>query len=448
MAPYISTRKIFFGILACMSLWHCLNKPEPFISDQALRKHIAEQSITGDLTEFMLPMDSQYHLIPQDTSNPITPVKVALGQQLFFDPAISFDPKCKAAAQTFSCATCHFAEAGFQAGIAQAIAGGGRGFGRLRHKHPSCQPTDLDVQQIRTPSILNCAYQEVQLWSGKLGCCGPNLGTDSLWPKGSFVELNRLGMSGVETQARVALEAHGMRMSPGLVVGTPYKQYFDSAYGDVRPDLRYRRFIMAKAIAAFERTVITNQAPFQLWLRGDSTALDQLARKGAHVFFGKGKCVKCHRGPALNSMAFYALGMKDLEGPDIIVKDSSDEVRLGRGGFTKKQADMYCFKVPQLYNLKQVEFLGHGSSFCSVEEVIRYKNKAKPENPKVPSANLSPLFVPLHLSEREIKALSYFINESLYDAHLSRYTPPSVFSGLCFPNNDRLSRQQLGCQEH
>lgn len=425
----------------------CGNKQADLISDIQLRQLISSQSITGDLAEFILPLDSQYHLIPQDTSNPISAIRILLGQQLFFDPAISFDPKCKAAAQTFSCASCHFAEAGFQSGLAQAIAGGGRGFGKLRHKHPLCDSAFLDVQEIRTPSIINCAYQEVQLWSGKLGCCGPNAGTDSLWPKSSFVELNKLGMSGVETQARVALEAHGMRMSPALVMNTQYKKLFDSAYGQVRPDLRYRRFIMAKALAAFQRSVLTNRAPFQHWLRGDTAALDQAAKHGAFLFFGKAKCISCHRGPALNSMAFYALGMNDLHGPHIILKDSLKEMQLGRGAFTKKREDMFCFKVPQLYNLKQVEYLGHGSDFCSVEEIVRYKNTAVADNKNVPASQLAKSFKPLHLSEKEIKDLSYFIVESLFDPELSRYTPKNVASGLCFPNNDLLSRQQLHCNE-
>lgn len=437
----------FYCCLLSFSLIQCKQVESAKLqSARDLKKLLINLAPTKNLDFYILPDSEDFKLIPQDSSNPITSAKVELGKFLFFDPAISFNPKCSAAARTFSCATCHFAEAGFQAGIIQSIAGGGRGFGFTRHKHPLCDSSEMDVQMIRTPSIVNCAYQEVQLWSGKFGATGPNGGTDSLWPKGSFTELNRLGMQGVETQARIALEAHGMRMSPELVTKTIYQALFDSAFTGVDPNLKYRRISMAKAIAAYERVVLTNKAPFQRWLRGDSSALNETQIKGAYLFFGQAKCYSCHSGPALNSMKFYALGMNDFDVNSVILKDSSDDHRLGRGGFTKKEADMFCFKVPQLYNLKDAGFLGHGGSFCSVEEIIRYKNKAIPENQKVPKQNLAAQFVPLMLQEEDIMALTDFIENGLHDPDLKRYEPKSVPSGFCFPNADKLSKLQLGCQ--
>lgn len=423
----------------------CTKQPE-LINPQLLKKQISSISRTGDVSEFILPNANELHRIPQDSLNPLTEEKIILGRFLFFDPAISFDPKCKAASQTFSCASCHFADAGFSAGIKQSIAGGGRGFGVLRHKHPFCEDSLIDVQQIKTPSIVNCAFQEVMLWSGKFGSKSVNKGTDSLWPKGSFLELNGLGLSGVETQARVALEAHGMRMNPQLVMKTEYHEMFDSSYRSERDDLRYRRFTMARAIAAYERTVITSEAPFQKFLRGNDSILTQSQLSGASLFFGKANCVVCHRGPALNSMAFYALGMPDMLGIDLFRQDSSNDAHLGRGGYTKKNEDMYAFKVPQLYNLKSHGFYGHGASFCSIDEVIRYKNQAIPSKKSVPKENLAKQFKPLHLTNSEIKQLADFIENALYDPNLKRYEPTHVPSGFCFPNNDKLSKEQLGCK--
>ena len=77
----------------------------------------------GNIQFFILPESGDFKSIPQDSTNPITSEKVILGQQLFFDPAISFNPKCTAAAGTFSCASCHFAGAGFSSGVHQAIVG-------------------------------------------------------------------------------------------------------------------------------------------------------------------------------------------------------------------------------------------------------------------------------------------------------------------------------------
>lgn len=442
-------KKLFFWTLNTLFFFSCNVRRED--SDINLQMKLISTlravSPDGNIQFFILPESDDFKSIPQDSTNPITTEKVMLGQQLFFDPAISFNPKCTAAAGTFSCASCHFAGAGFSSGVHQAIAGGGRGFGLLRHKHPQCDSSELDVQMVKTPSIVNCAFQEVMLWSGKFGCCGPNFGTDSLWPKGSFTELNRLGLSGVETQARIALEAHGMRMSPALVTQTTYKQLFDTAYPKERPDLRYLRFTMARAIGAYERTVMTNQAAFQKWLKGDSSALTNKQKKGAILFFGKASCVDCHTGPALNSMAFYALGMPEMEGIDIIhKKDSFADFHLGRGALTHRLEDMFCFKVPQLYNLKDHGYYGHGASFCSVEEVIRYKNDAVPANQNVPVENLAKNFKPLGLDKDEIKSLVDFIENGLYDPNLRRYEPESVASGRCFPNHDKLSREQLGCK--
>ena len=89
--------------------------------------------------------------------------------------------------------------------------------------------------------------------------------------------------------------------------------------------------------------------------------------------------------------------------------------------------------------------MAHGGSFRSVEEVIRYKNNAVAENPRVPAQYLDDRFVPLRLSDTEIDDIVAFIEEGLYDEELRRYAPTQVLSGFCFPNNDTLSREHLGC---
>ncbi len=442
-------RLFSFIIFAIFLISRCRvhKDPSEFINSTSLRDLLHKRSNGNGIAFFILPDSNEFDKIPQDTSNVISDVKVKLGKFLFFDPAISFNPKCIAASRTFSCASCHFSDAGFQAGIRQSIAGGGRAHGFFRHKHPLCDSSELDVQLLRTPSIVNCAYQEAQLWSGKMGCCGPNTGSDSLWMKGSFLEMNGLKMQGVETQARVALEAHGFRMSPELITKTEYGQLFDSSFKNVRPDLIYRRFSMAKAIAAYERTVLTNQAPFQKWLRGDTNALTKNQIYGASLFFNKAKCDKCHTGPALNSMTFHALGFDDMTGADIIMKkDVPDDITLGRAGFTRLEKDKFKFKVPQLYNLKNIEFLGHGGNFCSIEEIIRYKNEAKSQNPNVEEKYLSPDFKPLYLNNKEVRAIVDFIENGLYDPNLKRYEPNYVPSGFCFPNADFASKTQLNCK--
>jgi cytochrome c peroxidase len=156
--------------------------------------------------------------------------------------------------------------------------------------------------------------------------------------------------------------------------------------------------------------------------------------------------VACHTGPALNSTTFHALGMPDLAGPGVFGEVAVDENEsLGRGSFTGLEADSYKFKTPQLYNLKDSPFLGHGGTFNSVREVIEYKNRAEPARPSVPASRLAEAFRPLGLTPAEVEALDAFVSQALYDPDLARYQPASLPSGNCFPVNDAQSRVDLGC---
>jgi cytochrome c peroxidase len=102
--------------------------------------------------------------------------------------------------------------------------------------------------------------------------------------------------------------------------------------------------------------------------------------------------------------------------------------------------------VPQLYNLRDVKFLGHGASFGSVEEVVRYINNGVSQNANVPLSRLPKSFAPLGLTDIEIGQIVKFVEDGLYDPNLSRYEPASVPSGNCIPNNDTQSRLDRGCQ--
>ena len=168
-------------------------------------------------------------------------------------------------------------------------------------------------------------------------------------------------------------------------------------------------------------------------------------KEGAIHFFSKADCYACHNGPALSSMSFYALGMNDLEGPLVLGFDTHNDSKSGRGGFTEKGEDMNKFKVPQLYNITDSPFLGHGGNFTSVEEIIKYKNRAVVQNSSVNLNNIASEFVPLGLTNEEILKITAFIENSLNDTNLMRYEPTNIPTGLCFPNNDLQSRVDLGC---
>lgn len=399
---------------------------------------------------YTLPESGDYDNIPQDPNNPITYKKVVLGKMLFHETGLGLNPEKAVGLETYSCASCHFAAGGFQACRRQGLGEGGIGHGvieGMRMPHPDYAEADIDVQPTRTPSAMNTAYQKNMLWNGQFGATGTNIGTEDRWTAGTPIETNFAGFEGLETQAIAGLGVHRLVIDEAdLVINSIYKNLFDEAYPDFSTDERYTKQNGGLAIAAYERTLLSNRAPFQEWLKGSRTAMTNQEKRGALLFFDKANCVKCHNGPSLANMEYRAIGMGDLLGQDIVKSNPDDNAHKGRASFTGNDNDMYKFKVPQLYNLKDSPFFGHGGTFRSVEDVIRYKNEAIAENANVSADHLDAEFIPLGLSDQEIEDLTAFIESALYDAELKRYEPNNLPSGNCFPSNDTESRVDSGCE--
>ena len=224
-----------------------------------------------------------------------------------------------------------------------------------------------------------------------------------------------------------------------------YRVLFNLAFRDQPHNQRISDVNAGLALGAYERTILANKSPWQRWLRGQRNALTDGQLRGALVFFGKGDCASCHTGPALNSMTFHAIGMNDLAGEGVFGQARTNPERLGRGGFTGVADDMFKFKTPQLYNLKDSPFYGHGASKRSVRAIIEYKNAGVAENAQVPSSQLAAEFQPLGMTSSEMTDLTDFIENALYDPWLERYQPRHLPSGECTPWNDPLSRIELGC---
>lgn len=141
-------------------------------------------------------------------------------------------------------------------------------------------------------------------------------------------------------------------------------------------------------------------------------------------------------------MAFYALGMPDLSGSVVKIPQSESK---GRGSFITNNTSDYTFKVPQLYNMADSPFLGHGGTFRSVSEVVDYYVAAVPDR-LLPAGTITQQFQPLILTKAEVRDLTLFLNDALRDPDLMRYQPKSVPSGGCIPANDPQSRRDLGCK--
>ena len=426
----------------------------------ALRNAISSQSAAKGMDWLLLPNSDDLSAIPQDPNNPLTDEKITLGRFLFHDTGLASAGN-SSESFTWSCASCHHAEAGFKAGVVQGIGEGGIGFGgdgsertllptfdAMAENDASNKP---DIQPLTSPSILNSAFQDVMLWNGQFGnstngSVNDGLPASILAPSGTPKVQNARQLAGLETQAIAGIGVHRLDVSDSSVLQTNenYQELFQSAYpagsSDVLGD-------SGKAIAAYERTVLANRAPFQQWLSGDESAMNESQLRGGLLFFGYAGCADCHRGPALSSeigadetALFMAIGFNDFK-PEIqenVHGMVTQADKQGRGGFTTDAADRYKFKIPQLYNLKDTNVFGHGASFSSIREVLEYKSAGVAQNTQSVDY-LDSRFVPLNLSERQLNDLEAFLADALYDPELQRYQPDSVPSGHCVVVDPQIS---------
>ena len=309
------------------------------------------------------------------------------------------------------------------------------------------QGDDVDAQGARPLTMHNLAYVTNALWAGNFGTFGTNIGTESAWHQDTLTEINFLGLEGLEANNMRALQVHRQLMNKNIADTLGYRALFDKAFPQIPESDRYSIQTTAFAIAAYFRTILTNQAPFQLWLKGNKNAMTQKQKDGALVFFGKAQCTNCHKGPALNQMTYQAVGVNNLYQSGFLVfrTGSTDKRNMGRGGFTGRAEDMHKFKVPQLYNLKNIGFYFHGASKKSLEDVVEYFDRGIIENKDVPLSQISEAFHPLNLTAKDKEDLAEFLKTGLYDPNISRYVPKQVMSGKCFPNNDLISKLDMKC---
>jgi cytochrome c peroxidase len=259
--------------------------------------------------------------VPIPADNPQTDAKVALGAQLFFEPRLSVD-------DTVSCATCHEP--------AKAWA--------------NHDPVDTGVKgktgTRNSGTILDAAYMEFQFWDGR----ATTLEEQALGPIHNPVEMG-------ETLENVVRKLNGI---DGY--RAQFKAVFDS---EVTADG------IAKAIAAFERTVLSGPSPFDKYMAGDKTAMSAAAIRGLRVFNGKAQCRTCHKGPIFSDQSFHNVGVgMDRPDPDV-----------GREAVTKDPRDRGKFKTPTLRNVALTWPYLHDGSAKTLEEVVEFYDRGGVQNP-------------------------------------------------------------------
>lgn len=445
---YLLSLTCLFGWLACFTA--CVQDEAVAPIDIELERTLLRLSPDNNLDYYKLPDENNFTAIPAGIGNPLTEEKVLLGKMLFHETAIARDANQSSMVGTFSCSSCHVASAAFTAGNIQGIADGGVGFGLDgggRSMSDAYEEAEIDAQGARPLSMLGVAYVENSMWAGRFGAHGANAEVEEVWGVHDHAtELNFLGLSGLETQNIEGTVTHRLNIDSYVLDTIGYRRYFDAAFPEWPEAGRYGREALSFALSAYIRTLLPNQAPWQKWLKGDLDAMSFDEKEGAILFFGKAGCYRCHNGPALNGNTFQAIGVNDLCDVGGLRTGVDDTRNLGRGDFTRNPADNFKFKVPQVYNTKDMPFFFHGSSHSSLESLIEYFNNGVAENPRVPESQLSEFFHPLGLTDEEVSYLKSFLADGLYDPDLNRYVPDQTLSGNCFPNNDTQSRLEIGCE--
>jgi cytochrome c peroxidase len=274
---------------------------------------------------------------PEPADNPATPEKVALGAKLFQDTRLS-------GGGDLACASCHQAELSFSDGVP-------------RHGGLDGRPLDR-----RTPPLWNLAWGLSWFWDGRAA------------------SLEAQAPGPIENQREMGgdIDAVVARLSSD----TAARRAFAGAFPD---DPTISRTTIAKALAAFERSLVSPQTRFDRWVAGDDSALEPEELSGLRLFVGKAGCVNCHSGWRFTDEAFHDIGLPD-------------HADLGRGAFLDLRAADHAFKTPSLRERVWTAPYMHDGSMATFEEVIDHYAEHVVERPTL-SADL-PRRIDLSAEER------------------------------------------------
>jgi cytochrome c peroxidase len=282
--------------------------------------------------------------IPFPSSNPFSDAKLELGHMLFFEPRLS-------AAGNVSCATCHNPALGWEDATRTSVGAGAVTLGR------------------HTPTILNLAWTEPLMWDGRKD----TLEEQALGPIEAEVEMN---MPIEQVIAR-------LRSIDG------YKPLFAKAFPELKGEISGETIGMA--IATFERTIVSNKAPFDLWIEGREDAIGEAAKRGFRLFNGKANCAACHSGWRFTDDGFHDIGLASPDPGRALIVPDVPQLK-------------HAFKTPGLRNIAERAPYMHDGSVATLAETIRHYDTGY-----IDRESLSPNMRRLGLSAREIDDLVAFM---------------------------------------
>lgn len=371
--------------------------------------------------------------IPYPFDNGYNEKRVELGRLLFFDPILSGE-------KDTACGTCHHPDLGFADGRQFGAGTSGVGLGPDRTvSHSSVSGREIELEPRNSPTIFNTAFNQDEFgdpsWMGFMFADGRVRGLEDQ-AKGPIA--SRVEMRG---DAYGEDEEFAQDQSLSNVLGRlrdipEYRRLFDEAFAenaDAYPGITIiNPSTYGRAIAAYERELVTRNTAYDRYVEGDDNALTPSQLRGLELFYTKAKCGICHSGPMFSDFQFVVQGVpQEGEGKDIVVGDD-----LGREEHTLDPADRYAFRTPTLRNIDLTAPYMHDGVFGTLRAVVEFYNEgAQPRHPGVTDDMLDvDLKAPLGLTGAEIDDVIAFMQAltdpgTLLDPMLLT-VPTTVPSGL------------------
>jgi cytochrome c peroxidase len=336
---------------------------------------------------------------PQDNVN--SHEKRELGRLLFFDPILSGN-------KDVACATCHHPNTGYAEFLDISIGANAKGLGSKRKFNI---PNDVPFVKRNAQTIINTAFNGINTYNKYNPEDAPmfwddrvkSLELQALEPIKAFEEMRGHGFDETEILDEVVSRLNQI---------PEYQQMFKTAFGDEGISIEN----LGKAIAAFERSLVTNNSRFDQYMRGDNDAI-LISEKEGFELFKKVGCVNCHNGPMFSDYKIHVLGVPQnnkLEIPDAGVKDS------------------FGFRTASLRNLRYTPPYMHNGSLKTLKRVLEFYediSNGKSRNPLVLKEQFDPLVLELELSVKEMSLIISFLN-TLNDDDFDKTIPQKVPSGL------------------
>lgn len=281
--------------------------------------------------------------IPAPSTNPLSVEKTVLGKTLFFDTRLSRN-------QDMSCATCHAPDKSWSDGRKIPLGA-----------------EDI-TQPRRTPTVLNSAWLSSLMWDGR----ADSLESQAVLP--------------ITTQHEMNYDL--AELTSRLQHVKAYSPLFLNAFGDEA--ITQQR--ISQALASFQRTLVSTQAPFDNWVEGLENALSDSAKRGFQLFNDKANCIACHSSWRFTDDSFHDIGLASKD--------------LGKGAFVPIQVIImqHAFKTPSLRDLPENGPFMHDASMTSLQEVIKHYEKGG-----IQRDSLSPEMKPFELTETERDDVIAFI---------------------------------------